>query len=324
LDDLIQTRQVYAPTPQENGLFGFERLQSGSQAALDFYNAKRAPKEMFFPRTEVLFSYRNGEVVAAPLPDGQRVIWGIRPCDARSFALLDRVFNTPERPDPYYGARRENTLLVGLGCNQPSRTCFCTAVGGAPFSTEGLDVLLTDLGDHCLAESLNERGEALLAGDARFHEASAEDMAAKEQIAVRALAAVNGPSVAGVKERLDRMYDDPFWDQLQEKCLGCGACTFLCPTCHCFDIQDEAAEGNGRRVRHWDSCQFSLFTRHASGHNPRPSSKERMRQRVMHKFRYFVDNYDEIACVGCGRCVRDCPVNLDIRAVLQAISERAS
>ena len=115
------------------------------------------------------------------------------------------------------------------------------------------------------------------------------------------------------------MYDDPFWDELHLKCLGCGACTYLCPTCHCFDIVDEGNAVRGKRVRNWDTCQFALFTHHTSGHNPRQSGKERMRQRVMHKFNYFVENQGEIACVGCGRCVRNCPVNLDIRAVIEGI-----
>jgi ferredoxin len=223
--------------------------------------------------------------------------------------------------DPYYMNRRRNTVLMGLACNQPMSTCFCTSVGGGPFSTDGLDLLWTDLGDRYLVEAITEQGEAMIADSPHLREAMSEDIAQKADLAARAEGAISGPDVQGVKEKLDRMYDAPFWQNVQLKCLGCGACTYLCPTCHCFDIADEGDSRQGQRVRNWDTCQFSLFTLHASGHNPRTSGKERMRQRMMHKFNYFVENFDAIACVGCGRCVRECPVNLDIRAVLNGIKE---
>jgi ferredoxin len=210
---------------------------------------------------------------------------------------------------------------MGLACNQPMSTCFCTSVGGGPFSTDGLDVLWTDLGDRYLVEAFTAQGEALIAGRPQMREAGSEDVDQKAELAARAEGTISGPDVQGVKEKLDGMYDSPFWLQVHRKCLGCGACTYLCPTCHCFDIQDEGDRRQGRRVRNWDTCQFSQFTLHASGHNPRISGKERMRQRMMHKFNYFVENFHAIACVGCGRCVRECPVNLDIRAVLMGIQE---
>jgi ferredoxin len=124
-----------------------------------------------------------------------------------------------------------------------------------------------------------------------------------------------------IKKFLDENFEHPFWDTLHKKCLACGTCTFMCPTCHCFDIQDEVKAEDGKRMRNWDSCMFPLFTKETSGHNPRPSQKERWRQRVMHKFRYFVDNFNAIACVGCGRCVMYCPVNMDIRKIVEDISK---
>ncbi|NLW25671.1 MAG: 4Fe-4S binding protein [Clostridia bacterium] len=119
-------------------------------------------------------------------------------------------------------------------------------------------------------------------------------------------------------EKLEVIYRSPLWRELQEKCVNCGVCTFLCPTCHCFDLTDDQ---KGKKVRSWDSCMFASFTKQASGHNPRPTGAERLRQRVMHKFRYFFENHGIFACVGCGRCVEKCPVNLDIREVLQRIKE---
>jgi ferredoxin len=296
-------------------------------------NTRQAPKELFFPRSEVLFSYRDGKVIPEDLPKERRIVFAMRPCDARSAVLLDHVFDVEPAPaesasadpasvqDPYYVNRRRNTVLMGLACNRPMSTCFCTSVGGSPFSTDGLDLLWTDLGDRYLVEAFTAQGETLIDGRPQMREAGSEDVAQKAALAARAASAISGPDVQGVKEKLDGMYDSPFWQHVHLKCLGCGACTYLCPTCHCFDIQDEGDRRQGRRVRNWDTCQFALFTRHASGHNPRTSGKERMRQRMMHKFNYFVENYDAIACVGCGRCVRECPVNLDIRAVLEGIQE---
>jgi ferredoxin len=249
------------------------------------------------------------------------VVFGIRPCDARSAVLLDKVFDSPDSQDPYYVARRENTIVMGIACNTPSSTCFCTVVGGGPYSIEGLDVLWADLGDRYLVESITDRGEALIAGNELFRQPADADLSAKNELATRATASVSGPDVEGIAEKLDDMFDDAFWERVHLKCLGCGVCTFLCPTCHCFDIVDEGNRSRGQRVRNWDTCQFSLFTYHTSGHNPRPTHKERMRQRVMHKFNYFVSNFGDIACVGCGRCVRECPVNLDIRAVLESAQQ---
>jgi ferredoxin len=319
LDELHKSYQVFAPLRREDILV-LERVGDQDSVVLDFYNTKQAPKEVFFPRSEVLFSYRDGEVIPTSLSDERRVVFGIRPCDARSSVLLDQVFDAPDFQDPYYVNRRQNTLLIGLACNKPLSTCFCTTVGGGPFSVDGLDLLWTDLGDRYLVETITERGEVLTASSSLLRQATEEDTAAKAEIATAAEQMISGPSTEGVKEKLDGIYEDAYWDEAHLKCLGCGVCTYLCPTCHCFDIVDEGRHGRGRRVRNWDTCQFSLFTHHTSGHNPRPTGKERMRQRVMHKFNYFVANFDDIACVGCGRCVRECPVNLDIRAVIESIT----
>ncbi len=318
LDDLGEQYEVLAPT-ERDGLTSYDVRDCGDEVRLRFLNSKRPPKQLFFPCSETLFTFEDGEVTAVPLPHEQRIVFGIRPCDARSFTILDRVFDASDCQDPYYAARRQNTLMIGLGCGQPALSCFCTSLSGGPFDTEGLDLLFSDLGDRFLVESLTAEGEALVADSRYFREATETDLEQKAEITARAEGMISGPDLEGTKEKLDVMYDDAFWDDVHQKCMGCGICTYMCPTCHCFDIVDEVDGKRGRRVRNWDSCQFSLFTLHTSGHNPRPSGKERMRQRIMHKFRYFVDNFGAVACVGCGRCVRECPVNLDIRAVVEAV-----
>jgi ferredoxin len=181
-------------------------------------------------------------------------------------------------------------------------------------------VLATGLETDVLLRAQTAKGESLLAGVADLladatpeavKDAEERIETAKEQIAhVRA---------EDTARRLSEAYKSPVWDVVSQKCLGCGTCSFLCPTCHCFDVTDDVRRGAGRRVRTWDCCAYPLFTLHASGHNPRPAPRERWRQRIMHKFRYAVENFDAVFCVGCGRCVRNCPVSLDLRTVLKEL-----
>jgi ferredoxin len=171
-------------------------------------------------------------------------------------------------------------------------------------------------------EFITSKGEGLAAyfGEATAADAGAE--AKKKEIAEKSAAAIQSkiPGRA-IKPILDVSFEHPFWDTISGKCLACGTCTYMCPTCHCFDISDEIKGDDGVRIRNWDSCMFPLFTKETSGHNPRTSQKQRWRQRLMHKFKYYVDNFDAIACVGCGRCVMSCPVNIDIRKIVQDISK---
>ena len=122
----------------------------------------------------------------------------------------------------------------------------------------------------------------------------------------------------GIRDKLYDLFESDFWAEVQQSCLGCGVCTFLCPTCHCFDIVDEVQRSE--RVRNWDTCMFRIYSQEASGHNPRPTNVERTRQRIMHKYAYFLDLFQEIGCTGCGRCVRHCPVDLDIRHIIHSAS----
>ncbi|WP_347491053.1 4Fe-4S dicluster domain-containing protein [Desulfoscipio sp. XC116] len=319
LDKLISEYQVFAPV-QEGSYTLFKQICSGADAVLTAGNTKLSAKEVFFPQSEKLFSYETtGESakLEATIDDQKKVIFGVRPCDARSFTLLDNVFDNDKYQDPYYVTRRANTVMIGIGCNDPASTCFCTSVNGGPFDTKGLDLLLVDAGDAYVVEVVSDKGKAL-AEKAGFAAASDADKAAAAKAKEEATVTCQ-VNTEGLKDKLDVNFYDPIWDKIHEKCLGCGACTYLCPTCHCFDIVDDAVDCNGCRVRNWDSCAFPLFTLHGSGHNPRTSNKERYRNRIMHKFKYFVDNFNEIACVGCGRCIKNCPVNMDIRVILENI-----
>lgn len=316
---------VYAPVKEgDNVLFKF--LAQGDEPLTRFANTKNAPKNLFFPHTETMMRYtrteRGREFTAAQGEAKEAVLFGARPCDARSFFLLDMLFDQEKYKDPFYIDKREKTTVVSLNCvHPPYATCFCTSVGGSPFSTEGVDVAITERDADYLVEFLTPKGEKLLKyfGDVKADE---QADAAKEAAAAQAAGEIRShiPAVA-IKPILDANFEHPFWDTIHQRCLACGTCTFMCPTCHCFDISDEVKGPNGVRIRNWDSCMFPMFTKETSGHNPRTSQKERWRQRVMHKFKYYVDNFNAIACVGCGRCVMSCPVNIDIRKIVADIAK---
>jgi len=325
IDRLASSCTVYA-TGLEPGeaYWAFRPVTAGREAAFDFTNTRVSVKQLFLPKSERLFSYRtegDSKVFEVPSTTEKRAVFGVRPCDARSLSMLDGVFRNDQYADPYYLGRRQNTVLVGLGCAAPCSTCFCTSVGGGPFDPTGLDVLLTPVPGGYLVEAITEAGKALME-EASLDEATAQETAAAAALKEEAAKKADTVHLEGLKGRLDVAFDHPIWERIPEKCLGCGICTFLCPTCHCFDICDAGNSEAGSRERIWDSCLFPLYTLHASGHNPRPTAKERYRQRVMHKFKYFVDRLGCTACVGCGRCVVNCPVNLDIREITRMIQEQ--
>jgi len=325
IEELTKEYQVFAPVRNES-VVSFERVSSGNETVLDLHNTKKPPKEVFLPQNEILFTYRVGqesvEIEGAPALEREMVLLGVRPCDARGFVLLDKFFSSGEQEDFNYLRKRENAATVGLACNHPLSTCFCTSIGGSPFGKEGMDLLLQDLNDKYLIEMVTEKGKKLIEKFPWLRGAEKADIEKGKRLSEDAEKAIRSKlSVEGLSEKLDRMFDDPMWDQIGLKCVGCGVCTFLCPTCCCFDVLDEETE-EAKRVRIWDSCQFPLFTLQGSGHNPRSSAKERMRQRIMHKFSYFVKNFGESFCVGCGRCIRECPVNQDIREIIDGISTR--
>jgi len=323
LERLAGERQVFAPVKKGEVIL-IREIDSPSQVILEYRNAKESPKSVLFPQREALFRYRTEKGKAeVDVPAGAakgRVLFGIRPCDARGLLLLDKVFGGGSS-DPYYMEKRRQTVVVSLGCTDPNPSCFCLSMGGGPCSAEGSDLLLLDLGDRYIAEAVSEKGVAFLE-DQAFEKNDEKSLSLAEKTRKQAEASMQPlAKKENLEEELERLFSDPVWKDLAETCLSCGICTYLCPTCHCFDLCDEASGQAGERIRVWDSCQFPLFTQQASGFNPRPTVKERFRQRIMHKLSYLPRSQGMTGCVGCGRCVTECPVNLDIREVMVSLSE---
>jgi len=231
---------------------------------------------------------------------------------------MDMVFDGQYK-DSYYLNKREKTTLIGLACFDPDETCFCPTFGIDPASGEDVDILFSDIGDRYLVEAYTKKGAALLDRFAKFFAELRGDEEQLRQARKAGLAGMKKLDVSTIANKMAPLYGGDYWESIGMKCLGCGICTYLCPTCHCFDIGDIDLDEGGARFRCWDSCMFPEFTLMASGENPRPNRKTRIQQRFFHKLKYFHDRSAELACVGCGRCIRYCPVNIDIARIIEDV-----
>jgi len=323
LDAARQNARLIAPV-RDGGRICFAEAASPDDIVPhgDYVNPRNSIKEFFFPRSEPLLSFaRTDDGLQVEGPDTEfppTVLFGCRPCDASSLPIMDALYDW-DYHDSLWFERRAATTVVSIACTRADESCFCTAVGGAPNGTAGSDLLLTPLPDGLLlAEVLTDKGQALVdQASGLFTEGTGD-----KQAACRAALDALPPTLDldAVTRWLADNFESDRWPAFSDKCLGCGCCTFLCPTCHCFDIADEGGYRRAQRRRNWDACQFPLFTLHASGHNPRHDQAARWRQRIEHKFNYYVQKFSVRSCVGCGRCIRHCPVNMNIHAQLSEIA----
>ncbi len=321
LDRLIADgKRVVAPRLNA-GTVLYEPLQNGAELVIDQL-PRRSGKEAFFPLCEDIMSYqKEGQQVTLKDVDPARfpetVLVGVRPCDAAAVPVLDAVFCWDYK-DQFFLERRRKTVIIGLACTTADDACFCTAVGLAPDNHKGADLFLTPLEDGgYTCEILSDKGETLIQAHQQLFDEPKES-------ATLPLAQPQSGTVdlKKVKAWLDEHFEDPAWEAIATCCVGCGACAFVCPVCHCFDIVDEGTEKAGKRRKSWDACGFWKFTHHASGHNPRDQQPKRYRNRIMHKFKYYDDKFGQTLCTGCGRCIRLCPVGIDIAAILEEIQEK--
>jgi len=323
LDLFSSNATLYVPV--ENGHFSsFVPYQSGVEV---FLNKKTTlgPKSILLPKTEKLYHYKNrgkdSEILSDAMNTEATIIFGVRSCDMQAIECLDNVFLTQSGQagvsDHYYQAKRANTTIIALSCSQPEADCFCQSMGVDHREHEKADLQLFDLGDSLGIKAHTSKGAELI----QLLDNSgllAHQEVQKLPLADFCLAA----DTDGLTHKLQKMFEHPLWDDLGKKCLNCGACTYVCPTCHCFDISvchQDACQGT--TIRHWDSCMFTEYSQMAAGHNPRPGKKERVRQRFLHKLRYFPERYGKFLCTGCGRCLVTCPVNLEITQVIQQVKE---
>jgi ferredoxin len=317
IDGLVEHYAVIAPTLVQDDLL-HQPVLSSAEVVLDFERTALSPKTFFLPDTQVILEVdrRDKEVILTqPTLERAQVLLGLRPCDARSLRALDALLLDRPPPDAYYAERREMTTLVGLACPRLWDDCFCTSLGSAPDDTSGMDLMLYSDDDGYLLQVLTDQGAALLDGleaeETSRHPPAADSSG--DQVPVLA------PDDWGA------FIDADYWQRMAERCLSCHACTYVCPTCRCFDVRDETtAAGSGhthiQRLRAWDSCLSAAYRRIAGGHNPRPTKAQRLRNRYYCKFCYSSLDFGTVACVGCGRCIAVCPVGIDITEMLADVA----
>jgi ferredoxin len=313
---------MYAPLLR-NGKVWYEIADHFADITSDYIQTTQSAKSAVFPRTETLFKYtkdKEGTAVTDFDPQSvtEVVVWGVRPCDASGFAPLSAIFNWDYK-DKLFNTRMQKTTVLGFSCNKADEYCFCTSVGGNPGSETGNDILFTRLGDDgdYLAEIITDKGKGIVSMSPELFE-PAQNNIEKGKYLADVPVKFNHEDIKG---KLEAFFESEVWAEQSMRCLGCGACAYVCPTCACFDIQDEVHGKNGIRVRCWDSCGFSMFTMHTSGHNPREIQSQRWRQRLMHKFTYMPDRLSVYGCTGCARCSRACPVDMNILEHLIAMQE---
>lgn len=318
---LEKGQQVYAPT-KKDGKIGYSKISQADEVLTGNYPLpKVSAKAIIFPRVEKLFSYsksKEGVITedfnADKVP--YKVVIGLRPCDAAGFVTVDTTFSA-DPADFIIKTRMARTTVIGVSCATADDYCFCTSIGGGPGNKKGSDILLTPIknGDY-LAEILTEKGETIvnefpgLFG--KIDGEKKEDYLAKVPVKF---------DQTHLYDKINAAFNTELFDEQAMRCIGCGACAYVCPTCTCFDIQDETKGLKGQRLRCWDTCGSKLFTLHTSGHNPRSTQGQRWRQRLMHKFSYLKDNLNLTGCEGCGRCSRNCPADMNLAEHLKQITE---
>lgn len=306
LDTLIAGQNVVAPSQRgENAVFA--PIARADEWLAGILLPKTPAKSILFPPRRPV-----GEETVEPV-----LLWGVRPCDLQALDLIDRVFLNQEPVDEVYKRRREALTSVAFACANPADTCFCTRLASHPADGRGADILVTPVDGGFAAKALTDKGEKLLAG----HGAEASPAQIKAHQDFIGTCAEQGKTARQLPEHLIEAFTSNAWEEVSEGCVSCGVCSFLCPTCHCFDICDEGRE----KVILWDCCAFPDFTLMTSGENPRKNRPARMRQRLLHKFDYLPRTAGKRGCVGCGRCINYCPSGLDILAsveVLEGVLEK--
>lgn len=315
LSILAEEMEVFAPSDAD-GVRRY-RLWKGGMPVLDGANMELPPKDILFPESESMYSFQIGgslnfqELGKAP----KRAIFGIRPCDMNSIDRMDTVFIKDGYVDSFYSNRRDNCLIIALSCPGAEANCFCESVGLDPNSAPSADVFLTDAGEAFSVVANNDKGKGVL-------ESWKALLTEGKEVTGDTHCTLKFDLPADLPKKLVSMFHDNMWKKASQPCLGCGTCTYVCPTCYCFDVNNQKSGTEGVMFRCWDSCMFNDYSLIAGGINERPTKTDRLKNRYMHKFSYFNERYDGASlCVGCGRCITKCPAHLDITEFIKKAAE---
>lgn len=259
-------------------------------------------------------------------PREQLAFIGVRACELRAIAIQDRVFLGGAHVDPHYRSRREGAFIVAINCSHAGGTCFCVSMKSGPKAESGFDLALTEVmgnGEHLfIVEAGSESGRSVLAV-LPHRGANADEIAAAAAVVARTAASMGREMPAGdVKDLLLRNLEHPRWNEVADRCLTCGNCTMVCPTCFCTSVEDSSdlAGVELSRARRWDSCFTADFS-YIHGGSVRATTRSRYRQWMTHKLATWYEQFGSSGCVGCGRCITWCPVGIDITEEVRAIRD---
>lgn len=317
---------VIAPGLDEKNSPVFRPINSIQEILLDKIIPIKPPKEFLFPQSEVLVTYSKDRSYKSALREDKSkfALFGVRSCDIKAMEY-NHLFFSNKYNDPYFESNRENMLLIGISCEFPSSACFCTTMSISPVESSGSDIYFTNLGDDYLVEWISDKGKAI---QQFFAEILTESKPEDENVKIKIEEStrnklIEETNLTEIKGKIIQAYEkEDLWKNYSQVCIACGACTFNCPTCTCFDVQEKMnGTMDANRYRTWDTCQFYDFCLHASGHNPRGTKLQRLRQRILHKYQYSIDQFNLWSCTGCGRCIRSCPVGINTRSIIKDIKE---
>jgi len=323
--EISSQKQLFIPADDGTSQAKFVKWEDGIILSGKL-NTVRSPKDLFFPQVEHLVNFKVSgkkmEIVEHYDNVEEFVVFGVRACDCRSFDILDSVFLS-DPVDTFYQNRRQNGTVISLSCDRPAETCFCNVFGiDAAEPTGDISCWMDE--SFLYWRCNTKKGVALTEKITLFSQCddSEIDFIQKKTREIMQKLPMNELDFSELKnEKMLELFNSAVWNELSESCLGCGTCTFICPTCQCYDVQDFDNGREVRRFRCWDSCMYSDFTMMAHGTN-RPTQKERFRQRFMHKLVYYPNNNNGVfGCVGCGRCLQKCPIHMNIVKVAKKLKE---
>ncbi len=327
---IAENQELYLPV-EVSGQVNFKAWTQDANVSLETLKTVKSPKDAFFPQSENLYTVqREGKKLSIEpqaLKEQNFVVFGMKACDIQGVKVLDNVFLS-DPIDSFYAARREHGTIVAMACHEPEESCFCKAFG-IDCAEPAADVATWMVEGELYWKALTEKGEALTkAVESLLVEADGADAEKleAEKTAIHTIVEklpYSNLSLEGWNgDALTEKFNSPVWEELYKPCLACGTCTFVCPTCQCYDIKDYDTGHGVKRYRCWDSCMYSDFTMMAHGNN-RTSQLQRFRQRFMHKLVYYpANNNGMYSCVGCGRCVEKCPASLNIVKVIKAFEKQ--
>ena len=324
---IAKNQKLYIPVTNSSGKANYEEWKAGKKLSEELKTI-RSVKDFFFPKTEHMVTYKViGKEIEVEDPRKELedfVVFGVRACDAASVACFDNVYLNMNPVDSYYKNRRDHGTIITLACNNPVQTCFCSTYKIDAANPKG-DVSAWISDGNIYLNANTDKGKKVIEAvksvlsdsDEKAVESCKKEITSK----IEALPFAHLDLSKLEKHEMMKMFNSKIWDQISESCLGCGTCTYVCPTCMCFDVRDFDTGNGVRQVRCWDSCMYNDFTQMAA-ENPRHTQKERSRQRFMHKLMYYPMAHEcMFSCVGCGRCLESCPINMNIVKVIKAYNE---